>query len=142
MKTLTNNTVGFSLIEILFALALFSLLIFPVFNMFSHGSVGIVQTRNEVLAQQHASNLLSYLSIFPYNHENLKVGERDFDQLELKMDVESIQLGVEKLFRRKVKIIEIKPADWPLTYKVVSVVVSWKTGKKDKKVSITEIFYQ
>ncbi len=127
MKQIKKQSHAFSLIEVLFAIVCFSMLIIPLYSLFSQGNYGTVQVRHEVLAQQHASNLLSYLYLFPYDHPHLAPCEdKDFEHLNLEMGVESLALELDKPYSRKLGIQEFSSADWPVRYKVITVTLSWQ----------------
>jgi type II secretory pathway pseudopilin PulG len=65
---------GFSFVEILFAIVLLGALIAPIFTLLNQSSTGTVQNRNDILAQQHATNLLAYAYSLPYDHGFLNAG--------------------------------------------------------------------
>jgi hypothetical protein len=119
-----------------------SVLFVPLYTVFSQGSFTVLQSRNEILAQQHATNLLAYISLFPYNHQHLRTGERSFDNLELKMDTEALSLGIEPMFKRDLSVKEFKPANWPMFYKVVTVTISWTEMKKNRDLKVCGLVYQ
>jgi len=118
---------GFSFIEIMFAVACLGILLVPVFKMLGQGSTGVTRNRNEILAQQHASNIMSYAFFLPYNHEFLKVSPpRDTGSFEAVFGGTRFDLGMqESQFKRTVAISEVKPANWKHPYKIVTVVVRW-----------------
>ncbi len=142
MKTPCAAKKGITLVEILVAVVCMSVLLLPLYSVFSQGSYTVLQSRNEILAQQHATNLLAYISLFPYEHKNLRVGNRSFDNLELKMDTEALSLKLEPMFRRDLSVKEFKPTNWPLSYKVVTVSVSWKEMNKNRDLKVCGLIYQ
>ncbi len=122
---------AFSLVEVLLAMICFSLLIIPLYSVFSHGNYGTMQVRHEVVAQQHAANLLSYLNLFPYDHPHLAVCiDKDFEKLNLEMGAEALALELEKSYSRKLTIQEFAPDEWPVSYKVITVTMTWQALDK------------
>jgi hypothetical protein len=119
---------GFSFVEILFAMACLGILLVPVFKMLGQGTTGVTRNRNEILAQQHASNIMSYAFFLPYDHEFLKVGPpRDTGSFEAVLGSDRFDLSMaENQFQRTVAISELKPAAWKHAYKIVTVVVRWQ----------------
>ncbi|PKL49230.1 MAG: hypothetical protein CVV42_06800 [Candidatus Riflebacteria bacterium HGW-Riflebacteria-2] len=119
---------GFSFVEILFAVACLGILLVPVFKMLGQGTTGVSRNRNEILAQQHASNVMSYAFFLPYDHEFLKVSPpRDVAALEAVLGGNRFDLGMaESQFSRTVAVSEVRPPDWKHTYKIVTVVVRWQ----------------
>lgn len=128
MKICHNRQKGFSFIEIMFAMLCLGILLIPIFKMLSQGTTGTARNRNEILAQQHASNLMSYASFLPYEHEFLKVcAPRDLGALEVNFAGNKIDLGMDKKqFRRTLVVSEVKTKEWPHTYKIVRVSVYWQ----------------
>lgn len=128
MKTHAKTGQGFTFVEILFAMVCLGILLVPVFRMLGQGSAGVVRNRNEILAQQHASNIMSYAYFLPYDHEFLKVSaSRELTALETNLGGTSVDLGVnEPGFRRTLQVSEVKPTAWKHAYKIVTVVVRWQ----------------
>lgn len=123
---------AFSFVEILFAIIALGVLIAPIFSMFSQGSSGTVRNRNDILAQQHASNLLAYAFALPYDHVMLETGPaREVGELNVPAGSEVLPLGMEEeMFRRTIEVSEVKPVDWRFSYKTVVVKVAWKQANE------------
>ncbi|HAE39712.1 MAG TPA: hypothetical protein DCG57_13925 [Candidatus Riflebacteria bacterium] len=120
---------AFSFIEILFSVICLGILIVPIFNMFQQGSRTTTQNRNDILAQQHASNLMSYAFFLPYDHDFLKVSApRDTGSFQVDFSGQTHDLGLEDgKFRRTIEVSERKrSADWKYDYKIVTVIVRWQ----------------
>ncbi len=139
-----NPSNGFSLVEVLFAVVCISLLFIPVYSIFSHGSYGTVQVRHEVVAQQHAANLLAYLYLFPYEHTNLTpCVDKEFTDLDLEMGAESLDIALEKEYSRRLSIAEFSDGTWPVNYKVIKVSVSWsELEKKQQKLELCGLVFR
>jgi len=128
MNTGMKQNRGFSFIEILFAMACLAILFLPIFKMFGQGTTGVARNRNEILAQQHASNIMSYAFFLPYDHEFLKVGPpSDVGAFEAVLGGNRFDMGMtEPQFRRTVAVSEVKPPGSKHTYKIVTVVIRWQ----------------
>lgn len=126
MKTNLKKTLAFSLVEIFVALICLSVLLLPIYSIFDQGTAGTRQVKNEIVAQQYATNLLGYLCLFPYDHKYLApVIDKEFDRLVLEMDSEALSLDLDKQYSRKLTISEFVSPQWPVKYKVLNVSVSW-----------------
>ncbi len=123
---------GFSFVEILFAVILLGALITPIFTLLNQSSTGTVQNRNDILAQQHATNLLAYAYSLPYNHAFLNAGPaRTVKELTATANGSALDLGMEEdLFTRTIEVNEQKPSDWPHSYKILTVRVGWKQANE------------
>lgn len=135
---------AFSFVEIMFAVVCVGLLLVPVYSIFSQGSMGAIQSRNEIIAQQHAANLLSFLSLFPYDHKFLNPTEnQDFKKLELELEGEALNLEPEAMFSRRIAIKELVPDAWQKQYKLIIVTLNWKeAGQKERELKICGIKFK
>jgi len=117
---------GFSFIEITFTLLIVGALMIPVLNIFSAGSHITIRSRNDVLALQHASNLLAYAYTLPYD-ALLTQAVTIVNDVEVDISGEMVSLGMpEPIFTRTVQVTEVTPANWKYSYKLVEVAVSWE----------------
>ncbi|HNX75874.1 MAG TPA: hypothetical protein PLM07_02865 [Candidatus Rifleibacterium sp.] len=126
---------GFSFVEILFAVIFLGFLIAPIFSLLTQSSSGTVQNRNDILAQQHATNLLAYAYALPYDHAFLTPGPaRVIKELNVTADGKAMNLGMdEEMFTRSFEVDEHKPADWPHAYKILTVRVKWKQANESAR---------
>ena len=79
---------GFSLAEICIACGVLVTLLVPVFTLMSRSSSGTIRNRNEILAQEFVSNMISYCNLLSYDADFLKVdgsGESTKEIGEIKM---------------------------------------------------------
>lgn len=131
---------AFSFVEVLIAIICLALVMIPLTTMFSFSSSGTVQNRNDILARQHAANLLDYSYSLPFDHQFLKPGtDRDVPSVSLVSAGEELKLDMESIFTRKISIEEVRPANWKYAYKLIKVKVSWKldAGKTHKEQVMT-----
>ena len=92
---------AFSLVEICIVCAIISILLIPIFRIFSSGSSTTIYNRNEILAQQYASNLIAYCNTLPFDNEYLNDSEgRSIPELNVKDKLEII----EDIFTRTLSI--------------------------------------
>lgn len=136
---------GFSMVEILFTIIALGVLLAPVSSIFSQGSSGTIRSRNDILAQQHAANLLAYACSLPYEHEFLKPGSAtEVGELKIMAGDTELSLGMDdEPFHRTIEISEIKPAGWQFSYKIAVVKVDWKhAGEKPFSIQIAGLITQ
>lgn len=136
---------GFSFVEILFTIVVLGVMLAPVSSIFSQGSSGTIRSRNDILAQQHAANLLAYASSLPYEDEFLKPGSaREVGDLPVMTGGVELALGMEdEQFVRTMEVSEIKPSGWQFSYKLVVVRVSWKqVGEQNASIQIAGMVTQ
>ncbi|MEW6709508.1 MAG: hypothetical protein AB1403_06750 [Candidatus Riflebacteria bacterium] len=139
----THGRLAFSFVEIMFAVILLGILLVPIYSLFSQGSHGAIQSRNEILAQQHASNLLAFLHLFPYDHEFLTpVFKREFGRLDLVLESEALNLEPEPLFKRFLTIKEISPTNWSRKYKIITINLEWSEGQKKQELKLCGIKFK
>lgn len=117
---------GVSFIEIAFAVLCLGVLLVPVSSIFTQGSTNTIRNRNEVLAQQHAANLMNCALLIPY--DDLVVGSAiDYKTLNLNVSGGQIDLSVEEeLFSRHMTVTEETSPSWKYSYKLITVNVSWQ----------------
>lgn len=132
-----KKTSGFSIIEICIVGVILTVFLVPIFTLMSRGSSRTIHNRNEILAQQYASNYIAYCNVLPFNSEKLaEVEEKDINELniELKNDVINID-KTEDIFKRFVSIKDFPRTDKrPFNYKVVTVKIEWQQlGEKKRE---------
>ena len=132
-----NNNKGFSFVEVAIVCVIMMILFIPVFTLFSRGSTGTVRNRNEILAQQFASNVITYCSVVPFEDDLLKtengkktdvIGELKIKDIAEGIDDISLELPKE-LGENASKTITVtdfnRTEEWPYRYKLITVKVSW-----------------
>lgn len=145
-----KNIKGFSLAEICIACGVLITLLVPVFTLMSRSSSGTIRNRNEILAQEYVSNMISYCNLLSYDADFLKVdnsgettkeiGEIKMNKIICKTDDVNIVLADElsKIVKKKtIKIKEFAEADWPYKYKVITVMVEWQQPGETKTRNVT-----
>lgn len=133
------RTKAFSIVEITIAIAILMFLLLPVFTMMTRGSKGTILNRNEILAQQYASNYIAYCNLQPFNSEYLKetTEERNVPSLDLKKGGSAFAVidKLEEGFSRFVSIKDFPDShEIPYKYKVITVRVEWQqSGEKTRR---------
>ena len=123
---ITNKNKAFSFIEIIVSLLVLGILIVPVYTIFSEGTTVTIRSRNEILALQQASNILSYAYSMPYDFLYPQP-ETQFISQDIDIDGQMVSLGVnENIFGTYVTIQESEIDEWGVNYKVVTVRVEWQ----------------
>lgn len=133
------RTKAFSIIEITIAIAVLMCLILPTFTMMTRGSKGTILNRNEILAQQYASNYIAYCNLQPFDSDLIKetTEEKNVDKLDVTRGG-SVFAKIDKLeegFSRFVTIKDFPDSDEiPYKYKVITVRIEWQqSGEKSKR---------
>ncbi len=124
---------AFSLVEICIVCAIISILLIPIFRIMSSGSSTTIYNRNEILAQQYASNLIAYCNTLPFDNEYLNDSEgRSIPELNVKDKLEII----EDRFSRTLSISTYVDDLSNRKSKLVNVTVEWQesSNKKNHKV--------
>ncbi|MDD2624460.1 MAG: hypothetical protein PHQ02_06525 [Candidatus Riflebacteria bacterium] len=133
MQNKSNPSQGFSLTEIMVACLALGIMLIPVFMMFSQGTAGTTKNRNDILAQQHASNLLAYATSLNYDDAFLKAGLQEVKEKKVNSsDGTEIDLSIsEEIFKRTMEIKEYTFPDFTNAYKLITVSVKWsQAGEK------------
>lgn len=137
---------AFSLSEVMIAVVVIAVGIIPVFFLFSRGNAGTVQTKDEILAYQFASELLAYAQTKTYDDPLLAVGRKKQGDISLTpLNGAPLVLNMDTDFDRYLSVVEIKPdvsLDWPFAYKVLTSEVSWKSGGVSRKIQLSVMIYQ
>ncbi len=130
---------GFSLVEISIVGAILLIFLIPIVTLMSRGSSGTIRNRNEILAQQYASNYIAYANLQKFDSEKMNetTEEKSVEELKLEKNGEIFALidKVDDLFNRYVTIKDFPATDEiPYNYKVVTVRVEWlQPGEKTKR---------
>ncbi|MGM0600155.1 MAG: type IV pilus modification PilV family protein [Candidatus Rifleibacteriota bacterium] len=132
---------AFSFVEILVAVVCLAMVMIPLTTMFSFSSSGTIQNRNDLLARQHAANILDYAYSLAYNDAFLEpVSQKSVPTVSFNSGSEELVLDMEEIFTRSVSIEEVKPVDWKYSYKLIKVAVTWNEGKtEDEELIMTGV---
>jgi len=137
---------AFTLPEVLIGLLVISCGIIPIFYVFARGNAGTVQTKDEVLAQNYASDLLSYALTKKYDDPFLAEGRHSLDSLTITPKSGApVTLEVEKDFSRFLNVTEWHPPagmDWDYSYKIIVAEVVWKSAGVSRKLQLSSLVYQ
>ncbi len=147
MRLRNNKKIqGFSLVEICIVCGILAVLMIPVFAMMSKGSSVTIRNRNEILAQQHALNVINYCNITPYDDDFLApTPDTGRPVSDLKINLSNgvtIDMGMQdeefyKIASRTISVKEFNAGDgWPNKYKIVTVKVEWQQIGEQKPRSV------
>ncbi len=153
-KIITKN--AFSLVEISVVCGILAIFLLPVFTLMSKGSSGTIRNRNEILAQQYASNVIAYCNILKFDDDFLKQTEEKIigsgtmtltvsDDIKISMDI--TEDGFSKIATRTISIRDFKPGNsiayFPYKYKIISSKVEWQQPGESKahNVTVTGLVY-
>ncbi len=137
-KQKINRLNGFSAVEICVVGAILTTFLIPVFTLMSKGSSGTIRNRNEIIAQQYASNYIAYCNAATFDSEKLaETEEKVINELNIEFKDGSV-INIDKTennFRRLVSIKDFPDTDErPYKYKVVTVKIEWQQlGEKKKR---------
>lgn len=147
MRLRNNKKIqGFSLVEICIVCGILAVLMIPVFAMMSKGSSVTIRNRNEILAQQHALNVINYCNITPYDDDFLAPTPdtgRPISDLKINLsNGVTIDMGMQdedfyKIASRTISVKEFNAGEgWPNKYKIVTVKVEWQQIGEQKPRSV------
>ena len=121
---------AFTIVEICLVCAIIIILLVPVFSLMTRGSSTTIYNRNEILAQQYASNLIAYCNAVPFDNEYLKDSDgRSIPVLKVNDKEEKI----EDIFTRTLSVSTYVDDVSKRKYKLVSVTVEWKESGEANK---------
>lgn len=137
MNMTQNKTKGFSLVEISIVCGILLIFLVPVLTLLSRSSSGTIRNRNEILAQQHASNVIAFCNALKYDDDFLKpTDKKEPKEMRITAGENVINLDLEEnsIFSRSVVIKEFKDENWPFHYKTITVTIEWQQpGEKEKR---------
>lgn len=140
-----NRNNAFTITEVMIAVLVVAACLAPIFFIFSKGSAGTQQTRDEVLAYNFATELLDYALSKPFDSPFLQVGQnRDANKLDVSPTTgAAFSLKIDERFQRKISVIAPSvPATVPFAYKVLVAEVSWNTANVQRRISMTGMIYR
>ena len=137
-----NNKKAFSLVEISILCGVFLILMIPVFKMMSQGNKTTVKSRNEILANEYALKIISYVNLINYDDMFFQHYDSNYSLLGEELildDGQGKKINLNDLgecfegFRSLKPEVFIKIIDnpgntsyWSYKCKVVSVKIEWK----------------
>ncbi len=130
MNSYKENKTGFSMVEISIVCCVVIVLLVPVFALMSRGSSTTIRNRNEILAQQYASNLIAYCNAVPFDNEYLTDSEGKSVPILMVKDKEE---KIEDIFTRTLSVSTYLDDVSNRKYKLVSVKVEWQESGKANK---------
>ena len=146
-RLLNNKFKAFSLVEITIVCGVLLVLLVPIFNIMSKGNTGTLRNRNEILAQQYASNLIAFCNALKFDDDYLKavenkiVNDEDNNNNKIKAgDYDILPSNITEEYFKKIATTSISIVDfddlevWPFRYKLVTVKVEWlQPGEKNTR---------
>ena len=118
------------MVEICLVCGIIFILLVPVFNLMSKGSSTTIYNRNEILAQQYASNLIAYCNSVPFDNECLNDSEgKSVPTLMIKDKEEKI----EDIFTRTLSVNTYLDDVSNRKYKLVNVKIEWQESGETEK---------
>ena len=156
MKKHKISKKAFSLVEICMVCAILSFLWIPFFTLMTKGSSNTIRNRNEILAQQYASNVIAYCNILKFDDDFLKetdekiIGSGTLNLTvsnDIKINMDITEEGFSKIATRTISIRDYDPGDsisyFPYKYKIVSSKVEWlQPGETmTRNVTVTGLVY-
>ena len=146
-----NYKKAFSLVEISIVCGVLMILLIPVFTLMSQGNKSTVQSRNEILANEYALNIISYVNLINYDDIFFQHYDSNYSLLgeELILDANGKKINLNDLgesfeaFRNLKPEVFIKIIDnpgntsnWSYKCRVVSVKIEWKEPDLTNKLII------
>ena len=145
---------GFSLVEIAIVCGVLLILLIPVFTMLSQGNTSTVHSRNEILANQYAANIISYSKLINYEstffqHYGNNDGVLDENLILNNNNGLETPINLDDLGESFVAFKNLNPttyirvqdynydftSNWSYRYKVITVKVEWnEPGEPDKQI--------
>lgn len=130
---------AFSLTEIMVAIFVMMVGILPIFWFFSRSNVGTMRSRDEIYAANLAAELLDLKMAAGF------AGTEETDGVEVgEIEIGGHRLEVDSRFRRVLTVRQVTPehnSEWPCTYRVIGVEVSWMAETQPRNVKMTGIVY-
>lgn len=131
--------------EVLMAVIVLGLAMIPLFTVFSKGSAGTVQTRDEVTGTGYVTELLACAQSLSYDDPFLAPKIRQACQaLPLPaVGGETLNKAIDSKFNRFFTVTEIAGgADVPYSYKVLVAEVNWKSSGISRSLQMSGMVYK
>ncbi len=140
-KRIRNRLKGFSAVEICVVCVILTIFLIPVFTLMTRGSSGTIRNRNEILAQQYASNYIAFCNVVPFNDKEIKeVDEKIVNELNIDHK-DGSKINIDKPEENFKRIVSIKDYpdtdDRPYKYKIITVKIEWQQIGEKKKRDLT-----
>ena len=131
---------GFSLVEICIVCGILAAFLIPVFTLMSKSTSGTIKNRNEILAQQYASNVIAFCNVAPFDSDILKEADslvisdtgNTLGGIELELPEE-----LKNIAKKTISVKKVNQDKLPYEYKIVTVKVEWQQPGDNKKRNVT-----
>ena len=132
---------GLSYLEVVVALFVLMMALIPVFQVFTQGTAGTMLTRDELMAQQYAGEMMAWAHA------------RGFDGLAIEdwrepKEVRAIEESapIDARFQRWFSVRLKQPlgglSDWPMEYKITHVEIRWESSGKPQSLVQTGLLFR
>jgi hypothetical protein len=114
--------------------------IIPALQVFSRGNAGTVMTRDEILAQTYAAELIDYGHAMGFEAMSRATHtDREMPQIPGGQVIDS-------RFRRTINVVERIPtggiANWPVEYRILQVRVTWVSSGVTQSHALTSLLFR
>lgn len=132
---------GFSAVEICVVCVILTVFLIPVFTLMSKGSSGTIRNKNEILAQQYASNYIAHCNVVAFDSEKIaETNAKEVNELNIELKDGTV-INIDKTednFKRIVSIKDYPDTDErPFKYKIITVKIEWQQLGEKKKRDLT-----
>ncbi len=132
---------GFSFVELMVAILILAMGLLPIFWFFSRSNMGTIKTRDEILAQQYAAELIDYARARGYA-ANEVTGEEGSEIREI--EIAGQKTTVEERFVRRLYVKDLRPdhhSEWPCRYRTVTAEIRWQAETQQRSLRLTGLIY-
>lgn len=132
---------GFSSVELMVAIMILAIGLLPIFWFFSRSNMGTIKTRDEILAQQYAAELIDYAMARGFA-ANAVTGDAGSEIKEIEITGE--KTTVEDRFVRKLYVKDLRPdhhSEWPCRYRTLTAEISWQAETQQRSLRLTGLIY-
>lgn len=141
MITKLPDRLGFSFVELMVAILILAMGLLPIFWFFSRSNMGTIKTRDEILAQQYAAELIDYAKARGFA-ANEVTGEEGSEIREI--EIAGQKTTVEERFVRRLYVKDLRPdhhSEWPCRYRTVTAEVIWQAETQQRSLCLTGLIY-
>ncbi len=120
--------------------------IIPIFLVFSRGTAGTVQTKDEILAQNYALDLLAYAQTMKFDDSFLSQGRHPAKTVSISpSNIPAVSLKMEEGFDRNLEVTDWQPdpgMEWAYKYKILTAEVIWTSKGVSRKIQMPSLVFK